>query len=315
MAALIVSLLFALSTPADAAGTRCDEAFPEVDWVVVAVDAPVSVATTGMSIEMANRYAADAERVANLLDSEIGGLEGTVLCLTVPDVRLDLGDLIAEGQRLHVGVFGQEKLFVLSAVEIRMVDDAIAYGLPFIALWNLGTELGLDQGYPDPLATTIAHWYLARDNDRLERYHAQLVVQLFLDDPNPADRTVAESTPWTAGSQQDPYFFDPQFVASPMGTFIDYAVATRGVEVLRDPSQETWAPLEIEWRVALRDELLAGREGSWGAEWGAALIIGFVLLAILLAWLRRRQKRRAAQRRPTPPADESLFVSQIDEGG
>lgn len=309
-AVIVIALICLVSAPGYAATDRCAEKFPDVSWSSVAVEAPVTVATSGMSAEMAARYGRDAERVANLIQAELGGLEGSAMCLTVPEVRLDVGDLVAEGQRLHVAVFGEEKLFVLSAVEIRMVDDAIAFGLPHLALWQLAEELGLSEGYPEPLGSTISHWYLARDNDRMERYHSELVVQLFLDDPNPDQRTAAEATPWVSGVRPDPFAFDPQFVGSPMGDLISFAVESRGLDVVRDPVQQTWADLEREWRVAMKAELLAGREGSWGAEWGAAIIVFFVLLAILLALLRRRQKRRAAARRPTPPADETLFESK-----
>lgn len=315
MRSLVFVACFALLTlvqqvAAGASIDRCSEKFPGVAWVEAEVAGPVTVATAGMTEEMSARYAADADRVAGLIEAEIGGLEGTAMCLTQPDIQLDVGDLVQEGLRFHVGVFGEEKIFALSAVEIRMVDDAIAFGLPHIALWQLADDLGLPDGYPEPLGSTIAHWYLARDTDRLARYHTELVVQLFLDDPNPDERRLDESTAWVDGTPGDPIAFDPQFVASPMGDLIDYAVRSAGVEVLRDPSQATWAAMEIAWRVAMRDELLDGREGSWGAEWGAAIIAAFVSLAIWLAWTKRRQKRRAAQRRPTPPPDESLFSSQ-----
>ena len=108
----------------------------------------------------------------------------------------------------------------------------------------------------------------------------------------------------------DPRLFDPQFVASPMGDFIDYAVGARGIDVVRDPTQTTWGPLENEWRVAMRDELLEGRQGSYGAEWGVAIVVVVVAIAILLALQKRRQKKRLAKRRPTPPADQSLFESR-----
>ena len=201
---LVAAFCFLVAVPVSAAADRCAERFPHVSWSSVAVDAPVTVATSGMSAEMATRYARDAERVANMIEAELGGLEGSAMCLTIPGAQLDVGDLVPEGQRLHVAVFGEERLFALSAVEIRMVDDAIAFGLPHLALWQLADELGLPEGYPEPLGSTISHWYLARDNDRMERYHTELVVQLFLDDPNPDQRTAAETTPWVSGASPDP---------------------------------------------------------------------------------------------------------------
>jgi hypothetical protein len=309
-AALVALLVLSSLGSAQADRDGCAQRFPEADWSVINVDTPLTVATAGMSPEMAARFAADVEHNARLVQSELGGLDGAAVCLTTPEIRLDVGDLVAEGQRLHVAVFAEEKLFVLSAVEIRMIDDAIAFGLPHIALWQVAAELGVADGYPEPLGSTIAHWYLARAIERMPQYHGELVVGLFLDDPNPEERTEAEATRWVDAAKDDPFLFDPQFVGSPMGDFIDYAVTVGGVEVLRDIRQETWGPLENEWRVALRDELLEGRTGSYGAEWGVVIVVVVLLLAVLLAWGKRRQKRRAATPRPTPPVDESLFVSR-----
>lgn len=313
MAITVWLLALGVAGPAAGDADRCAARFPEAEWTTVVVDAPVTVATAGMAPAMAERFASDAERIATEIHAEVGGLDDTAVCLATAAVNLDAGELVATGQRLHAVAFGAEQLFAISAVEIRDVEDAIAFGLPHIALHQVAGELGLPSGYPEPLASTIAHWYLARTNGRLDRYHSQLVVALFLDDPNPQERTPAETTRWVDGVAADPLLFDPVLVESPMGDFIEYAVANRGLEVLRDPTQETWGALEIEWRVSMRNELLEGREGgSWGAEWGAAIFVGFVLLAIVLALHRRWQKRRSSRRRPTPPPDESLFVSTAD---
>jgi hypothetical protein len=310
LAATFVFLLgLLIAGSAIAEQDRCSSRFPGVDWTTVDIEGPVTVATTGMTPEMSARFAGDVERIADRIHGEVGGLDDVAACLATPDVTLDMGDLVSQGQRLHVAAFGEEKLLALSAVEIRLVDDAIAFGLPHIALYQTAQELGLDGDYPEPLASTIGHWYLARDNGRLERYHNELVVALFLDDPNPDQRTDDEATQWVSIAGEEPFLFDPQFVASQMGDFIDYAVGARGIDVVRDPTQTTWGPLENEWRVAMRDELLEGRQGSYGAEWGVAIVVVVVAIAILLALQKRRQKKRLAKRRPTPPADESLFES------
>ncbi len=309
MAGLIVLLGLSAVGIADADQDRCSSRFPDVEWTTVEVDAPVSVATSGMAPEMAARFAADAARNANRIHNEIAGLDGVAVCLTTPEVTLDPGDLVAEGQRFHVGVSGEEKLFALSAVEIRFVADALAFGLPHIALYNLAHDIGLEGNYPEPLASTIGHWYLARDNGKAERYHSQLVVGLFLDNPNPEERTADEVTNWVGTAGEDPMEFDPKTVASPIGDLVDFAVRNHGIGVISDPSQETWAAIDMEWRTAMRDELLEGRQGSYGAEWGVAIVVVFILLAILLALQKRRQKKRAATKHPTPPVDESLFES------
>lgn len=301
------------AAPAVADADRCSARFPAAEWTTVAVEAPVTMATAGMPPAMAERFAADVETIANQIQGEIGGLSGTAVCLSTPEVNIDAGDLVPRGQQLHAVAFGAAQLFAISAVEIRLVDDAIAFGLPHIALHQVANELGLPAGYPQPLASTIGHWYLARVNGRAARYHNELVVALFLDDPNPQERTAADATRWVDGGTVDPLLFDPKSVASQMGDFIEYAVDTRGVEVMRDPTQETWGELENEWRVAMRDELLEGRQGSYGAEWGVVIFVAFVALAIALALQRRRQKRRAAVRRPTPPPDENLFASAAED--
>ena len=91
-----------------------------------------------------------------------------------------------------------------------------------------------------------------------------------------------------------------------MGVFIDYAVAEEGIDVLRSTDQPTWADLEKRWRISIRDLFPRGSFGMWT---GVAIVVVFVSLAIFLAVDQRRRKRKAAQRRPTPPADESLFTA------
>jgi hypothetical protein len=286
---------------------RCADHFPGVDWVTVDIEGPVTVATAGMSPEMSARFAADVEANAVLIEGEIGGLDGATACLATPELAEAFSDFAGAGQRLHAGVFGEEKVLVISAVEIRMVDDAIAFGLPHIALSQIAADLDLEDGYPEPLGSTIAHWYLARYTDRIDRYRGELVVALFLDDPNPDRRTLEDATGWTLDRKSEPFLYDPQFIASPMGVFVEHATSVSGLEVIRDPRQETWGALENQWRVQLREEL---PQGSFGVYWGVALVVTFLLLALLLAWLKRRQNKRKAQRRPTPPVDESLFTSQ-----
>ena len=304
-----LTLLLAPAT-ASASEARCTDEFPGADWESYEIDAPVTLATAGMNEAMSQRFAADVTQIANLTESEIGGLEGTAICLATPELAPIFSDFVSPGQRLHVGVFAEEKLLALSAVEIRMVDDAISFGVPQIALWSLAEELGLDGGYPDPLGSTIAHWYLARQTDRLDRYRTELVVTIFLDDPNPEERTTADALDWVGETKPDPYLFDPQFIGSQMGVFIDFAVAREGVAVFRATDQATWAELERSWRISIRDEFPRGSYGVW---WGVAIVVGFLLLAVILAWTKRRSNRKAAERRPTAPADESLFVSQIED--
>ncbi|MCP3998241.1 MAG: hypothetical protein GY722_24740 [bacterium] len=303
---LIVLVLFLLPGVAVADEAECAAHFPAAEWTEYAVDGPVALATAGMNDATSERFSADVARVADLVDDELGGMAGTSVCLATPAVSDAFSHLVAPGQRLHVGVFGEEKILALSAVETRMIDDSIAFGLPQIALWQIAADLGLEQGYPEPLGSTVAHWYLARDTNRLQEYRSQLSVVIYLDDPNPEERTAEDAVMWVGDRKEDPSFFDPQFIGSQMGVFIDFAVAEEGPAIFLQTDQPTWAALEREWRIAIRDQFPRGDFGMW---WGVGIVVVFVLLAILLAWGRRRQKRKAAQRRPTPPADESLFES------
>jgi hypothetical protein len=207
-------------------------------------------------------------------------------------------------------VFAADKVLLISAVEPRMIDDSIAFGLPQIALQQLSVDLGLKDGYPDPLGTTIAHWYLARETGRLDRYRSELIIALFLDDPNPEQRADDDAIPWVSDIRPDPYLFDPQFLGSQLGVFIDYAVSQEGTSVLRKTDQATWAGLEKRWRIWIRDQYPRGSFGMW---WGVAIVIIFIVAAILLAWITRRQKKRLEKKRPTPPPDESLFRSSSAE--
>ncbi len=310
MALAALALLLAPGS-AQADATRCEARFPGADWQTYDLDAPVTLATAGMTDAMSLRFAGDVTRMANLIQTELGGLDGAAVCLATPELAPVFSDLVAPGQRLHVGVFAEEKIMALSAVETRSIDDAIAFGLPHLALWQVAEELGLPNGYPEPLGSTIAHWYLARDTDRLAQFRSQLVVTIYLDDPNPEERTLEDAALWVGDVKEDPYLFDPQFVGSQMGVFVDFAVAEEGTGVLRATDQATWAGLENRWRISIRDEFPRGNFGVWI---GVAIFVGFIVLAALLAYGRRRQKRKAAQRRPTPPVDESLFESQVEGG-
>ena len=86
----LVGLLGLLSAgAADADQDRCETRFPEAEWTPVQVDAPVTVATAGMTPEMTARFAADVERNSNRIHDEIGGLDGVAVCLTTPEIRLE----------------------------------------------------------------------------------------------------------------------------------------------------------------------------------------------------------------------------------
>jgi hypothetical protein len=304
----LVALTVLLGTPGTAAAdsSRCADLFPDVSWVPQQIDGPTALETAGMNDAESERFARVVADQSQLIESEIGGLSGSTVCLATTELAAAFSAYAPVGQRLHAGVFAEERVLVLAAMETRMIDDAIAFGLPQLALAQVASELGIAGGYPEPLGSTIAYWYLARATDRLERYRSGLVISMFLDDPNPEERTDADAVQWVSERKPDPSFFDPQFLGSPMGVFIDYAVSQRGIGVLRDLDQATWAGLEKAWRISIRDQYPRGNFGIW---WGVGIVVVFVLLALLLAWLKRRENRLAAARAPTPPPDEALFGS------
>ena len=301
-----MALTVLLGAPGAAASdsSRCAGLFPDVSWVPQTLDGPTALEIAGMNEAESERFALVVSQQSKLIESEIGGLPGSTVCLATSKLADAFSAYAPFGQRLHAGVFADEQVLVLAAVETRMVDDAIAYGLPQLALAQIATDLGIDGGYPEPLGSTIANWYLARATDRLERYRSGLVISMFLDDPNPEKRTDADAVQWVSERKADPSFFDPQFLGSPMGVFVDFAVSQRGIGVLRDLDQATWAGLEKQWRISIRDQYPRGNFGVW---WGVGIVVVFVLLAILMAWTKHRENRLAAARFPTPPPDEAVF--------
>ena len=310
--AAVATILMASPAPGMADASRCSELFPDVQWVTQSVAGPTTMATAGINQATADRFAIDVGRVATLVQTELGGLEGSAVCLATAEQADAFSQYAAPGQRLHVAAFGEEKVLALAAVETRMIDDAIAFGIPHIALWSVGEELELENGYPDPLGSTIAHWYLARENGRLDRYRSELIITLFLDDPNPEERTAADAVQWVSDQKSEPFLFDPQFIGSQMGVFVDFAVSEEGLDILRETDQATWADLEKRWRIWIRDQYPRGNYGVW---WGVGIFVFFIVLAIALALLRRREKRLAAVKRPTPPPDEKLFTPASAVGG
>jgi hypothetical protein len=129
----------------------------------------------------------------------------------------------------------------------------------------------------------------------------------FLRDPSgtlpPAD--------WTAAGPQAPVFaWNPQFAESPIGDMVGFAVASRGSEVLLDPTEPTWASVESEYRAALNEELLGDVGGSFGWPWGLAIVVIVLVLAVVLSTYEWRRKRKLRKRRPVlePPA-EGMFES------
>lgn len=285
MAVMLAAPLVAVHHDAEAQATSgCAERFPLTEWTPAATAGPVTLWTAEVNQATADRYRDQIDGIVGLLEADVGQLDPIDVCVFGSEVTLDATGLLPENQRLHAVVFPAEDTVVVGATLPRFLEEAVTFGLTYTALWQTAEQLGFT-GYPEPLATTIGQWYMARVKDRLDQHRSAMRTGLFFSDPE----GTAESRAWTEQSQSDAYVWNPQFLESPIGDIVAFAVATRGAEVLSDPSQELWSAIELEYREALRQELVGEGSGTtW--MWGAGIIIGALLLAGFVAWLARREK-------------------------
>ncbi len=276
-----------VATAAEASG--CLEHFPATDWTESALVGPATLWIADIEDAVAARYADQVAAITEILESDLGALDSIDVCIFGSEVRLDAADLLPDNQRLHAVVFPQDDTVVVGAILPQFLEEAVAFGLAYAALWQVGEDLPAD-GYPEPLATTVGQWYMARVKDRLDQHRSAMRTGLFFSDPEGK----AEGGVWTGEVQSTAYVWNPEFLESPIGDMVEFAVATRGVDVLRDVSTETWADVESEYRLTLRQELIG--DGS-GSAWivGAGIIIGVVVLAGIAAWFAHRDRRTRLQ--------------------
>lgn len=272
-----------VATAAESSG--CSARFPATEWIESAAVGPATLWIADIEDGVAARYADQVAGINAILESDHGALDPIDVCIFGSDVTLDATGLLPENQRLHAVVFPQDDTVVVGATLPQFLEEAVAFGLAYTALWQVGDDLAAD-GYPEPLATTVGQWYMARVKDRLDQHRSAMRTGLFLSDPEGK----AEGGDWTGEVQSTAYVWNPQFMESPIGDMVEFAVATRGVEVLRDVSTETWADVESEYRFALRQELVGDGSGSsW--MWGAGIVIGALILAGSAAWFAHRDRR------------------------
>jgi hypothetical protein len=293
-----------LIPPTSAQEADCSSMFPDVPWVLVSETPTLAVHSAGLATAIVERFEADAARVAGWLEDDLGVVRRTDLCLFGPEVALNGTGIVPFGQRVHSAAFGPESVVVISASDIKQVQSAISYGLAYTALWETAEAGGL-AGYPQPLADAVGQWYMARATGDLEAHHVVMLRSNFLQDPSGA----RPSADWTAGGPQTPLFaWNPEFAESPVGDMVDFAVAEHGPDVLLEPSRDTWAALESEYKAALTEELFGDVGGSFGWPWGLAIVMVILLLALVLSGYERRRKRKERERRPVADAPvEGLF--------
>lgn len=292
---LVALVVVALAPPPAAradAESPCGQRHPDQVWVAVGESDGVTAFAAELPPGIAARFVEDAFEVAALLRSDLGAVPDMTLCLFGSDVALDGSDLrdmglLPPGQRLHAAMFAPEAQLFVDTQQFNQVPDAIALGLTHIALWHLAAAAG-DSGYPEPLAGAIAQWYAARRNDRLATHRATMRVATFYADPS----GTAEASDWLTGSQDPIRVWNPEYQASPIGSFVEDAVAQRGVAMLRQPDPDEWAAADLAWRAALRWELLQGADESRDWVGGMLIASGAVIAAIGLALWGRHQKRR-----------------------
>ncbi len=293
--ALVAAGMAAGLVSAAAAFADCGAQFPEEEWVLVGETDLLTVSSAGLSDAAGLRFADEAGATARLLEADFGTLPPLELCVFGPDVRLDPEGLAPRGQQLHAVVFAEEGTIYVGGLQASLFDEAHSFGLAYATLWGLARRHGLDS-YPEPLATVIGQWYMSRVAGKVDLHHSQMRSGAFFRDPSGGG---VETTDWTADRQPPIYVWNPQFQESPVGDLIGFAVETHGPEVLLDTDSARWSEIEQEWQAALREEALQG-SGS-GNAWliGLAVVVGFVSLAILLAWLNRRSRRKIKEKMRT----------------
>jgi len=270
----------------------CGERFPAQDWVHVSESGGVSVYRAALDQVVAERFANTAMAVAADLRRDLGAFPASTLCVFGPDTALDAtaleeSGLHPPGARLHAAVFAEQALLFVDSQQVRLVEDAVAFGLSHIALWHLAAAQG-EVGYPDPLSGAVAQWFVARMNGSLEQHHATMRLATFFNDPG-GD---ADASEWFASRQEPIMAWNPEYQESPIGDFIADAVARNGAEILQTLDPGEWAVADGVWRAALREELLQGADESRDWVGGVLITAGVLVAAIGLTWLGRRQRRR-----------------------
>ena len=295
--ALVVGAMTIASVGAASAdaGDTCADRHPEASWSIVAVG-PVSVEESGLPQEMADRFANEIGIAEDWLVEEVGPFEVTV-CLVGTESPFD-GDRYRDGgQRFHLASDLDEQLVAMDTDKsVRFVAPAMAFALTQHALYqNNGHE-----PFPEPLATTISHWYRARMLDRLPYYHNDEMTSNLFETEARID--------WAAGEQEVFLSWNPERNARSIGDFIEFATQTRSTDILLVTEGAVWAEIESEWRTAMRVELTGRSTPTTGWKIGIAIIITILVVGTAVATISVVQVRRQKKRPPTEAPIPGFFV-------
>jgi len=278
----LLGLAAALVAPTAAAGpaNRCAEQFPDSPWETSAAAGPVMVHGSGLTQPVTDRFADDFEELVVLLQEDMGGLEGTAVCLFEDTLPLDGADYgWPPSLQMRAIAFGEEKLVVLSAWLIGVVPDAGHHGLLHVAQWQAANG-----PYPEPFGDDVKGWYRNRLGGTVEATHS-FFVRLSIGEPFP-------EIPWTAGQSADPMVWNAELGYGGGGDFANFAVSEVGSSVLTDPYSADLVALDEQWRTQLSDE--AGNEAGGTKGWivGLIAISGLLLVTVVMIVLNRYTRKR-----------------------
>ncbi len=276
------SLLTVAPASAQSDGGRCSERFPDAVFDTVADAGPVRVYGSDVTQPLLDRYANDWGELIEMVQPEMGGLDGGVAVCVFDDLLpLDAEALgWPRNQLLRAVAFGEEGLVVVSSWLIAETPDAGRNGLLHVAQYRISAGT-----YPEPFGNEVIGWYRNRVDRTVEIVHNSFVRQ------NSGLSEPWDPFPWTAGRMVDPLLWNPEFGYGGGGDFANYAVTTAGNAVLSDPLTSDLLRLDEGWRQTLFDESGAVLGGSKGWMLGLFLSIGLLLLGAFAAWWSRRQKR------------------------
>lgn len=281
-------------------GDTCAVRFPEASWSIVSVGS-VSIEESGLAPEMAARFADEIGIAEEWLVDEIGPFEVNV-CLIGAGSLFDVDRYREGSQRFHIASDLEEQLVVMNTVQsVGFVAPGMAFALTHHALYQNNGQVA----FPEPLASSIAHWYRARMLDRLPYYHNDEMTSNLFDTESRID--------WTAGQQEIFRTWNPERNFRSIGDFVDFAARTRGLDILLVTNGAAWAEIEGEWRTALRIELTGRSTPTTGWKVGIAIIVTILVTGIAVATISIVQQRRGKRRPPTEAPIPGFFADPSTE--